>query len=333
MPTSLKLASVAVLFAVLPASMVHAQCTPGGPANPPAIKRAIVGVVMDSAHNVLQGVDVIIRDPRRNVKTDARGRFQILDLEPGTNELTVRRFGYEIAVQTIAVTDTGGVARFCLLSEARGLPAMITSAARGGLSGVIGDSTYAVLPGAEVRVVGEGGVALSDSAGGFYLPLKKGTYAIQVSKKGFGQQLLSVTVPADSGRQIAVWLGSKQRNANRLAMNLDAMKWRIVNARPNRFALLSSEELSRTSLDLTQSVRMAAKASVSDDCEATIDGGPWTLPLYMIDKNNIAMLEVHVNAPPRSTVTSLNPEGTASRPSAGGGGKAYGVKVYAWLKP
>lgn len=319
--------------ALLAANVAHAQCTPGGPPSPAPVKGAIVGIVMDTAHRVIEGVDVIIKDPRRNVRTDANGRFVITDLVRGENELTVRRLGYEIAVQKIAVTDSGGVARFCLIPEPRGLPAVITSVPRGGLSGVIGDSTYNVLPGAEVKAVAGGAAAITDSAGGFYLPLKKGTYAVMVKKAGFGSQLLSVTIPNDSGRKIAVWLSSPPRNARRIAAAIeDSMKFRLMMARPSRARLLSSEDLTRNSGDLTRVVQAAAIARVSDNCEAVVDGGPFVLPLYAIDKSEIAAVEVYAIPPARNTVTSLPSRGKASARSSETPTDCN-VRVYVWLKP
>jgi hypothetical protein len=331
LPDSFKLGSIAACLIVLSAEMAAAQCTPGGPPSPSAVKGAIVGVVMDSSHNVLEGVDVFVRSQRRSAKSGAQGRFQIPDLEVGIYELTVRRIGYEIAMQKIAVTDSGGIARFCLIPEPRGLPPMITSVPRGGLSGVIGDSAYAVLPGAEVIAIAAGERAISDSAGGFYLPLKKGTYAITVRKKGYGPQLLSVTIPQDSGRQIAVWLASPARSARRIAAAIeDSMKYRLQRARAASSKLLSSEDLARTTADLTMAVQASVIAGVSPDCEAVIDGGPWTLPLSLIDKADVAAVEVYAVPAMRSGPTSLDSRGTVAQNKDPSNCK---VKVYVWLKP
>src|SRR5207253_2357831 len=92
--------------------------------------------------------------PRRQAKTNSQGRFVLTDLDTGTYQISVYRIGYETAVQSYVVTDTGGIARFCLIPEPRELPTMIASAKRLGLSGVIGDSTYKAIQGAEVSVVG-----------------------------------------------------------------------------------------------------------------------------------------------------------------------------------
>src|SRR4051812_13985483 len=253
---------MAAFLVALVAGQAAAQCTPGGPVNPPAVRRAIVGVVLDTTHHALDNVSIGVKAPRRQAKTGPDGRFQLADLDTGTYELTVHRLGYEITVASYIVSDTGGVARFCLIPEARGLAAMITSAKRGGLGGVIGDSTYKVLPGANVYAVSAGQYATTDSAGGFYMPLKPGTYAIQVSKEGFGKQVLSVTVPRDSGRQIAVWLTSPSPYAERMAASLDEMRDRLVRANSQYSSLMSSEEIAKFSTDLAGAAQTKAKGQV-----------------------------------------------------------------------
>lgn len=248
---------------------------------------------MDTSHLELDNVEVFIREPKRHARSAANGRFHLDSLPPGNYPLIVRRIGYEIAMQTITVTDSGGIARFCLIPDVQALQPMITSSFRGGLSGVVGDTTYAMVPGAEIRVMGAGLHAISDSAGAFHIPLEKGTYAVVVSKKPYGQQLFSVTIPKDSGRNIAVWLGSRPRNANRLAMELDGIRERAMWIPAFRYHIVSAENLAATDMNLTQAVRVAGRTNVQDDCEATIGGsGGFSLPLYLIEKDEILMMEV-----------------------------------------
>jgi hypothetical protein len=247
---------------------------------------------MDTAHNVLDNVEVFIRQPKRQARTNVRGTFALGDLEPGTYELIVRRIGYELALQKYIVTDSGGVARFCLQSEAQGLAAMITSVPRGGLSGVVGDTTYAVVPGAEVRLLGDGKWAITDSAGGFFIPVEKGIYPVMVSKKGYGPQVLSVRVPQDSGRKIAVWLGAPGRNPNTFKLHIEDMRQRILRTPAHRYRQVTSEDLASSELSLVQLVRVAGRGPADDDCEAFVAGTRMQLPLYMFDKNDIAMMEI-----------------------------------------
>ena len=324
-------AGLIVLAAPLP---LAAQCIPGGPANPPAVKRALVGLVLDRANRPIENATVVIRDPRRQGRTTADGRFQLDDLDTGTYQVTVRRLGYAIAVRDYIVPDSGGVARFCLVPEPRGLPPVISSVKGGGLTGVVGDAQLKPLEGAEVRALGAGEHATTDTAGGFFLDLKRGTYAVVASKDGYGEQLIGVTIPKDSGRQVALWLGAPMRNANTQSWAIEGLRQRVMLTPAHRYHQLSGEELARTDMSITQIVRKAAKSSIADDCEARIAGSNFSLPIYMLDKEDIMMLEV-VGAPltrggPRG-VTSIN--GSRPTPPRPGSSPSCGVSVIAWMMP
>jgi hypothetical protein len=323
---------VALGLAVGLPSLVRAQCTPGGPPNPRPGPRSITGIVMDTAHDPLEGAAISIARPQRLARTNAIGQFRIDSLSPGTYELTVRRIGHEIAVQSYTVTDSGASARFCLIPDPRGLAPIITSVKRGGLSGFVGDSTYKMVAGAEVRAIASGAHALTDSAGAFFLDLKPGSYPITVKKEGFGIQLLSVTVPKDSGRQIAVWLSSPPRNARRVAAAIeDSMKFRMeFKARAAHFKLLSSEDLMKSPTDILTTVQSKVVTTVSPECEAIVDGGPYKVPLYTIDKAEIAAMEVYVHRESSRGPTSMGSGGTGGSSSASSQCK---VDVYVWLKP
>lgn len=326
---------IAVLVLTLCGGTAAAQqCRPGLPPNPVAIPRSIVGVVLDSANHPIENANVGMRKPRREARSGANGRFQLSDLDPGTYEVAVRRLGYETTVAMYVVADSGGVARFCLVPEARGLAPMITSVSRSGLAGIVGDSTYKALGDAEVRAVGENRYTETDSTGSFYLPLKPGTYAILVTKRGFDRQTLSVTIPRDSGRQIAVWLGSPRPDKNRFYANLDDMRGRLLRANPMYATLASSEQIARFSTDLAGAAQALSKGGrVHDDCEAVIDGGPMTLPLYMIDKNDVAMMEVYLPRMHRGGSSSIMAGATRAPTSVGGTNSQCTATVYVWMKP
>lgn len=318
-------------LALFSSAPLAAQCFPGeGPPNPPAIKNAIVGVVLDWSNQPLENADVIVRSPRRQARTRADGRFQLMDLDTGTYDVTVRKIGYSIGSRSYVVTDSGGVARFCLAPEPRMLPPSISSVSRGGLTGIIGDSLLKPLPGAEVRAVGAGEHTVTDSAGSFFLDLKRGTYAIMVTKPGFARQLVSVTIPKDSGRQITAFLGSPPRNANRMAMLYDNMRERMIWAVPSRSGIMSNEDLLRTEADLRGAAQKTARVGIADDCEAIVDGGPYSLPVYMIDKRDVAMMEVYAIGTPRRSASSVNSRGATTRQT--NSGRGCNARIYVWMK-
>jgi hypothetical protein len=308
-------------LSLLGADVSLGQCLPGGPRDPRAVRRAIVGTVLDRNNTPLENADVTIQDPRRAAKTRADGRFQLMDLDTGVYEVNVRKIGYQEFTWVYVVTDTGGVARFCLAPEVHILPPLISAVSAGGLSGVIGDSLMKALPEAEVRVMGAGRRTKTDSAGAFHMDLRHGTYAIMISKPGYARQLMSVTIPRDSGRQITAFLGSPPRNANRMAANLNEMRERMIWASPATSGIMSSEELMKSSMDLRAAAQRLARAGIADDCPAIIDGGPFVLPLSIIDKRDVAMIEAYglfVGASSRSRRPTDSP---------------CGARVYVWMKP
>jgi len=312
------------------------RCLPGGPAGPLPQPGALVGVVLDSALRVIDGAEVLVERPLRRTRSGVDGRFVIDGLQVGSYKVSVRRVGYEMAAQEYQVTTGGGVARFCLLPTTHRLLPVVTSARRLGLGGVVGDSLYKPLAGAEVRVLAGSAPVLTDSAGGFFIPLKPGPHTFVVSKAGYGRQLVSVRIPKDSGREVAVWLGPMPRNPNRLLAAYEDMRDRLLKANPNRSALVSAEELDQK-YDVFFAAQAAIRNRIPDDCRAIIDGGPYTLPLAAIQKEEVAAMEIYDirTTRARPTMDRRGSAGgrtfsTAPAPAKGFCGASF--DVYVWMK-
>ena len=92
-----------------------------------------------------------------------------------------------------------------LVHGAHSTPFVQSATARRGLSGVIGDTTFQAIAGARIHVVGSDARAETIHDGTFLLPLQPGRYLVEVAHAAFAQQLIGVTVPADSGRRLALW--------------------------------------------------------------------------------------------------------------------------------
>lgn len=270
---------------------LKAQCAPGT-LKPASSAQAIVGLVTDKALTPLSDVRVSLRKPRLEVSTDQRGRFEFPGLPRGDYELLIRKIGFELEHATASIGDSGAVVRICMAVATRPLPAMISSASRIGLGGFVADGSQRPVPGAEVRIIGNGLHTITDSAGGFFLPTGKGHYAVTVSKPGYGTEMLGVTIPADSGREIVVWLGNPPVNKNRYADELDQMHWRSVQTPPSRYAVRTSEDLARSGRDLQQEI-LAAARGVGKMCgPSRIVGKAYDVPADMIEKSEVALLEV-----------------------------------------
>ena len=127
--------------------------------------RTISGIVRDTASQTLDGAEVFIPSLRRTTAADTSGRFLFSDIKSGTYDVAVRRLGFFPQTRTVVVTnDSGGRVEFSLVPNRSSLPTVSVTAARGGLSGVIGDTSWRAIAGAEILVSGARR-AVSDSSG------------------------------------------------------------------------------------------------------------------------------------------------------------------------
>src|SRR5579871_4518018 len=108
----------------------------------PAGPHTLVGVVKDTIGNPVDSVELLIASLKRHAMTGPDGAFRFDDLKPGTYQVLARKLGFYPQVQKAIVEDNGGVVSFAMIQGIRALPPVVTSVARGGLSGVIGDTAY-----------------------------------------------------------------------------------------------------------------------------------------------------------------------------------------------
>jgi hypothetical protein len=328
------------LFLIAIAAKADAQCGHGGPQTPASVPGAIVGLITDESNHPLENITITVANPRRLVRTNAAGEFRIDSVPQGILPIVVRRIGFEAGGADITVTEKGGTARICMSEETVGLPTMVTSIFRGGLSGIVADTNYRPIRDAEIRINAANKYAYTDSTGSFFIDLKPGSYAAIVGKKGFGRQVVSVTIPPDSGRQIAVWLTKADGWDFRRAADLDGLRYRGAMLPKSQYSLMTREDLAGTSMDLYQAVRIKGIGAVNEFCDVGIagDGSGYSVPLWSLDKSEIEMLEV-VAAPIFSTRGQTSMMG-ASKPigQAGvrkanlGGASGCDVTLIAWLR-
>jgi hypothetical protein len=188
----------------LPAVVVNAA-----PDKPGA--RKVAGVVRDTAALALDSVEVSITSLQRRVFSKADGSFLFTDVGPGKYEVRARKLGYGPQIREMVVDSAGATGMFSLVPLPYVLRPVVTTVARGGLSGVVGDTAFNALGGAEVRVLGHDAHTLTDSRGSFYIPIKAGSYLVAVRDAGFADRLVSAIVPPDSGERIRVTLAPPAR--------------------------------------------------------------------------------------------------------------------------
>jgi hypothetical protein len=275
-------------------SRVPAQTTPSG---------IIRGTVVDSAGRPIENADVSVEQLRQRVRTSAEGRFAFVGVKPGRYTVGVRSIGYESASSRVTVKDSAVIVQFALTRRPFSLPARVTTASRGGLSGVIADTGYAPLSDVRVQIVAVEDQTTTDSRGAFFLPVKPGKYLVRLRRDGYASQLIGVTVPVNEGREIAAWMVPQQGKSNpRFETNLFDMRKRKIMAGPARSHFYSREEIDKFGhADLLPFVRGGAGFPVSQDCWVTINGGPRRDFLWNLSTDDIEYVELYEGAQPRVT--------------------------------
>ena len=301
--------------------------------------RTLVGVVLDTLGNPVDSVEILVGSLKRHVMTGPDGAFRFDDVKPGSYEIAARRIGYYPQVRSAVVGDNGGVVSFSLAPGVRALPPVVTSVPLGGLSGVIGDTAYDIVVGAQVAVIASDHRTLSDSLGRFHVDLRPGKYMVQVSRDGYRSRLVSVTIPNDSGRRMTVWLTPSNRGQlARDAANLDALKLRLENRNPVWSSLFTREDINRLGIqEGAQLARLGVNSwqgSLSDQCQAIIDGGPGRVPLWAIDAADIEAMETYTPRRLNGGPTSINGNRRISTQAGATNnlGCPAGVFVYVWLR-
>ena len=307
----------------------------------PAGPNTLSGIVTDSSGNPIADVSVFIERLARRVRTRADGRYHFDRIAPGRYSVTARRIGYVGETRDVDVRENGGAARFQMIPAPFALQTFVTVAARGGLSGVIGDTSYRALAGVEVRVMGSPHTARTDSSGSFFLPVKPGRYFVMLKRDGYAYQTVSVIVPETQGRKIAAWLVPSREKPNpRDAVALFDLPARMMRASRASSRFYTREDIERMGgANLSQIVAAGAVRRVDQSCGVIVDGDPQRYTgLGTLDPEQVEFLEVYVDPA----------QGGTSGPGVAFGRLARqqqrrlemqqplptgcGVTVYAWLR-
>jgi hypothetical protein len=314
-------ASVATIEAAAQERRPRIVSRPAGPGT-------IVGVVADTAANPIEGVEVTLLSPRRTTLTGRDGGFRFDELPNGRYDLRARRIGYDPQARAVRVGDDGGAVDFTLTPRPQALPTVVTSAVRGGLAGVVGDSARRPISNIEVRVLGKGRHVRTAPDGSFHFDLEAGTYVVQVTGFGYASRMVSVTIPRDSGRHVAIGL-QRGETSNRQKINADDMAQRLA-WRSSFSEVYGRQELqAKGDMSLEEIVRQAAPNPLDEACMALLDGGPERVPLWAYEAVDLEMVEVY---PPGSVsvVGGRRPQPLVRGSGARGGAARVCPLVYIW---
>jgi Carboxypeptidase regulatory-like domain len=280
----------------LPAVVVNA-------APPKPGSRKMAGVARDTTGFPIDGVEITIASSQRRATTTGSGEFRFENIAPGSYEVRARKLGYAPQVRTIVVDSAGGSGAFAMMSIPVPLLPVISSAARGGLSGVVGDTAFRPLPGAKVSVIGHSDMTLTDSTGAFYIPVRPGNYTVAISEPGFDFKVVGVIVPSDSGRRITAYLTPQShlpsvREVHNLEDFATRMAWRTVaNSK-----VFTRAELEEKGIEwVNDAVQMGSgwfggREHLDRDCAAVKNGGPSYVNLESLTVEEIETVEVYKTA-------------------------------------
>ncbi|MDA1082104.1 MAG: carboxypeptidase regulatory-like domain-containing protein [Gemmatimonadetes bacterium] len=325
---------VVLLAAIAPTGPALAQ---RGAPLPPLERRSIVGIVTDTAGRVLDSAEVRLESPRRNAFTQNDGTFAFENTHPARYTVTARKAGHLPQSKRIAVGDTGAAVRFELVPFVFGLPAAITVVTRTGIGGVVADTLHRPIAGATVQIAGSSRRLTTDSAGRFYADVSPGPYMLRISHEGYRTQTSSVTLPNGEGRDVAVWL-HESRIADLVRYNVNAfdLNERLVRRNPVWSKIYTREAMAKTGLnELNRLATIGAVARVDENCDAIIDGGPFSVPMWALDVSELEFVEIYIAKPGRRTVTSITSGSNAAARAASRSNAATfacPATVYAWLR-
>ncbi|MBL0171226.1 MAG: carboxypeptidase regulatory-like domain-containing protein [Gemmatimonadaceae bacterium] len=299
----------------------------------PAGPNTLSGLVVDSAGVPIPTATVYIVELKRQVTVRDNGAFRFDSVKAGAYTVGARAIGYISGTGKVTVGADGGAAIIEMVRVSFALPSMITNASRGGLSGVIGDTSFRAMAGVTVRVLGSGaGSTVTDSTGEFFLPVKPGNYMVRLERDGFGRQMIGVTVPEKEGRRIAAWMAPRSEQTNPMeAMHLFDLEQRLIRRGPVGSKLYTRESLARLNIpDAREAAQRFLARPIRDgdaDGCALINGGPQQAPLWSISAEDIELLEVYDAPRARSAKTSL-----MNNPTIAAMGSGPGCRHTVWLR-
>jgi hypothetical protein len=171
------------------------------------------GVVRDSAGQPIAGAQISLRAGTASTRTDSAGAFTLSDIEPGARRVLFRRLGYasveynwaarsgertEVTVSLRAIPKTLDPVVVQAQEDARFRTAS-------SMLGLVVDTAGAVIPEAEVQLVGANMGGVTRANGGFlFKPLASGSYVVRVRKLGYAPATLTLQLVQNDDREVVI---------------------------------------------------------------------------------------------------------------------------------
>jgi hypothetical protein len=292
--------TVAALLILVPATALRAQ---------PDTTAVLTARIVDNAGAPVADAEVFVVQLDRRVRTGSDGVFVVRPVQPGRYDIGVRRLGYLPRSAQLLASAQPTREDIQIVAFTTRLAPVVTAASRGGLSGVVSDTALRPLARALVRPAGSGRTVRTDSAGRFFIALKPGNYLVGVERDSFARQTLAVTIPKDSGREIAVWLSPRDQTKRAEAI-MEEVRIFDLDRRMIRSARQSSHYFTRDQLlalgitDMSRLARRWANGSITADCVIDVmnDGGrPYRVPLNSVETESVEFVELYQTSSVRRT--------------------------------
>ena len=311
-PSPLGLLAAATLSVFAPHSSLDAQ--------EPSLPSAIVGVVRDQAGRPIGDADVLVYQLQMRARSRADGTFRF-DLKPGKYTIEVRHLGYKAVTSKVTVKEAPLSVAIQMERVPFFLPSVLTTADRGGLSGVIADTAYKPVAKVRVTVLGANASAETDSAGAFFMPVKPGHYMVELKRDGYARQLVGVTVPETTGRKLAAWMVPTKNADPREGAMLFDLPHRVNMANVVWDKFYTREDMEALNVrDVRMLTSNAAMKLSAPDCKVFINGDQtkW-MPMWTLKTEDVEFVEVHIAKPDI-------PKGDAASSTGGSNDKLVSLK-------
>lgn len=266
--------------------------------------RGVLGVrVVDADDRGLKDAEVYVVGLEARLRTQDDGRATLVGVRDGRYEVAVRRVGFVPRRVTVSVkTDSTIYTLVVMVPTTTRLAPVVTAATRTGLFGTVSDTALHALRDARVSVAGSGRSTRTDSAGKFFMSLRGGSYMVRVERDSFAIQTFAVTVPRDSGREVAVWL-VPQSERNRAVYAVEATRQfdldqRMIRANPTSSRFYTRDQLIALGInDMARLARQWATGGISGLCDVQIMGtahnNGYSVPLNSVITDEVEFVEVY----------------------------------------
>ncbi len=264
--------------------------------------RVVRGTVRDSSSGqLLSGaiVELVGAATRATTRSDQQGEFQFARLQGGQYRLTVRQIGFVETSRDLDVSTRDASVSISLNPTSQRLDTVRVRAHVTAVYGVVGATAgLRLIPDATVQIIGAQQKATTDTAGRFFVALKKGgSYFVRVRHAGFADQFIPVEVPNDHAVETFVLLdsGTVATGADALWDEFDErLRWEGQHG-----ALVPGEQITRWGGSASDAIR-GSQAFVRKGLQLTsnvclfVNGVPkpgW--PLDAIPPEQIATVELY----------------------------------------